>query len=467
MLKNRVQISLLLAIVLSFLVFLGNAKFLMNHCLSVFNYGIFQQGVFELAAGNSFNPMMTVRGLKLFNDHFPPILFLTAPFIKILNFHPLSLLIWEYLWFIALLFFVYRSKTQEKWLALLMIVFSKGLLKAMELPGHPGVWPAVILAFIPLFIKREQFKYIMVALCSLMLFRESYVFMFFGLSLSYLFINRDPKKFLMLFLFGVGFYLGIYKGRPYFLGEIYDYGNEFISQLTTRPFSYIWERTVGFDYKGLFKTFYPYLIPLFLIRSRKLVLQVFLMLSPLLFLHFLANKFSFQYGPMFAAPILGLIIFSGVNKKICENKKLLSLVLILFLASSMGRYTKMVKRLTGNYFGGCETSTKKALSSEKIYLLLEKVPLEASLMATPGIIPRILKPGMNLYHPGRGHNIIILDQFEYMLIERNETGGTLPLKKNDLEKIINQCRPYETEQLYKDHYYYFAKGNFPKSCFSY
>lgn len=439
----------------------------MNHCLSVFNYGIFQQGVLELAAGNSLNPTMTVRGLKLFNDHFPPILLITAPFVRLMQYHPLSLLIWEYLWFIALLFLVYKKGGEHRWLGLLMIVFSKGFLKAMELPGHPGVWPAVILLYLPFLMKKDHFKWIVLSLCSLMLFRESYTFMFFGLSLYYLFVTREYRRFSLLFGLGVFFYLGIYKIRPYFLGEIYDYGSEFTSQLLSRPFSFIAERAMGFDYKGFFKTFYPYFIPLFLIQNRKLVIQVLSMIFPLLFLHFLANKFSFQYGPMFVAPILGLIIFSDVKNRIIENKKLLSLVLILFLASSMGRYTKTVKRLVKNDFGDCNTSAEKRISSKSIYQQLEKVSSRENIMATPGIIPRILKPGMQLYHPSRIHNIILADRFDYILVERNETGGTLPLKRNDLEKLISQCRPFATEELFEDKYYYMAKGKFPKSCFAY
>lgn len=467
MLKNRTQIILLLALVLSFLVFLGNAKFLMNHCLSVFNYGIFQQGVYEIAAGNSFNPFMTVRGLKLFNDHFPPILFITAPFIKILGFHPLSLLIWEYLWFLSVLFFVFKKGGDQVWIGLLMIVFSKALLKAMELPGHPGVWPAVILIFIPYFLRKNQFKYVVLSLCSLMLFRESYTFMFFGLGLYFLLFERAFKQSLILLSLGIFFYLGIYKIRPYLLGEVFDYGGEFTTNLLNRPFSFFWERSLGFDYKGFFKTFYPYLVPLFFIRNRRLVLKVLCMLAPLLFLHFLANKFSFQYGPTFAAPILGLIIFSDVLKTISKNKKLLSFVLILFLASSMGRYTKAIKRLSMNEFGNCETSEKKRKSSAKIYKLLESVNKEDRLMTTPGIIPRILKPGFKIYHPSRNYNILLEEHFDYLLIERNETGGTLPLKKNDLEKIINQCKSFTESKLYFDYYYYFGKGNYPKSCLSY
>ena len=142
--------NLILKLVSSFLliiIVIANIKRAINGEFDVYDYGIFQQGIFELAQGD-INPFMSVRDLKLWNDHFMPVLFLAVPWVWLWDFSTFSMAIFEWLWFVAAVIIVFNLSKEKpfpvKVAAVLLILFAKGFLSGLHFAVHPGVWSGPI-----------------------------------------------------------------------------------------------------------------------------------------------------------------------------------------------------------------------------------------------------------------------------------------------------------------------------------
>ena len=119
-------------------------KSILNGDVKVYDYGIYQQGIFNLAGGMGINPYLTVRDIFLFNDHFAPILFLPIPLVWLTGYHVTTLILFEWVTFIFFIWLTLKlakpESTTEGLCIVFMILFSKGLLTALTYPMHPGLW---------------------------------------------------------------------------------------------------------------------------------------------------------------------------------------------------------------------------------------------------------------------------------------------------------------------------------------
>ncbi len=123
-------------------------------CIHASDFAIYQQAIFDIASGLSFNPYLSIRDLHIFNDHFDPVLILASPFAWIFNYSPVGLLIFEMLWFCGLLSFAWIKSTHMRPSArlslVLCILFAKGLLSGLTFPIHPSTWamlPSFLVAY--------------------------------------------------------------------------------------------------------------------------------------------------------------------------------------------------------------------------------------------------------------------------------------------------------------------------------
>jgi hypothetical protein len=240
-LKSKTVVAfLLLGLVL--LILLSNIKGILFNCFHAYDFGIYQQGIFNIAAGESLNPFISVRGLNTFNDHFMPVLFLAVPFVWLFNFSPISLIFFEWLWFAILLFLIWKNYSKKnKSIALYSIalaVFSKGILTGLEFPIHPGTWSMPIWFLLIKNIRNNNEKNIFVLSIFLCMFREAYPFGTLLLGLYYLTIKRW-KLGLSLTIFSSLYLWFVLSLRKSFLGETADYGGKIVKGRFTSPVDYV------------------------------------------------------------------------------------------------------------------------------------------------------------------------------------------------------------------------------------
>ncbi len=455
----------------SLLPLIHNSIALFYNCLNVYDFGIYQQAIYEIANWNNLNPYLTLRNIFVFFEHFDPIIFLATPFIWISNFNPISLIIIEWVCFLFLLIFTLIKLTPTKELkeilfALFVIIFSRSILSGMNYPIHPTTWAIVPLFLIIYFHYNFKHTASVISSIALVFFNETFAFGLVTFSFSFL-LQKKYRHFLALFFISTFFVLFELKLRKLWLGNTFQYGNAFLANFLSAPIEFF----KAFDYKSFFKVFIPYIIPIvFLIRSEIKIHKfyqtrffgVILFLLPLLAIHFIINRFYFHHANKFGVVLSAALIFGEAYKSMRNKKVYLYATIILFVATSSSIITNQLKFITGNRNNKCSISNEKIKITNDIKLYFLKQDLDSiKIWSTGGIAINILRPSMKIYH---GLNYAPQEMYTHLILERNNTGNAWPLSAEEVEKIIQKCSPYAISEIKNDSFFYLAEGKFPQSC---
>ena len=465
-------VLIVLNFLLLFLILWSNLKKITFHCFHVMDLGIFQEAIYRLGAGEGLNPFIHVRGINIFNDHFHPIIFLGAPFSWIFNWHPFSLIIFEWLWLVLLLGCVILFSQKENisihrvGIMCLLVLLTKGILKGLEYPIHPATWSIVPIFLIFYFIRRDEFKPILLTSVFLCLFKESYPFAILGLSFYFLF-KKSIKEFATLFLVSALFLIFIFKVKPMIIGESFGHGFDIISNLKMRPFAYLMDTVNQFEFVSFFKLLYPFFIPFFILSrswKREKSISVYVAIlsfgTPLFLMHFFANKINFHYGAQFVAILLPFVLFDFVPL-VFQRRKVLIISTLIFYLSSASVYTKIFKSVFLDKVSQCRIDDGKIKSTEELSKVMNNIPKEEFVLSTGGVLPWFI-------HPDRRYLQLSIfskpqDFYRYLLIEK-EKNGVYPLTRKAIDSILIKCKPYVDEVLFNDDYFIFQKGKFTEEC---
>ena len=456
-----------------------NIVAVLNNCLESYDYGLYWQAALKIAKNFELNPLVTIRGLNIFNDHFMPVIYLTAPFIWLTGFHHMGLVLFELtVLFLSLILIFKKTKhlgMKEALLASILLLLTKGVLTGLIFPVHPGVWsiPIWLLLTHQLYAKND--RNVILLASSLFLFRESFPFCLIGLAI-YFILNKSIKKSAILFLISIIQIILIYKIRPILIGPTYDYGGHFLSNLITAPIEYITKSFYNLDIKAPLKLFYPFIIPLVFIikneiKNKKEILThpltaITLTLGPLILLHFLANKFHYQYGTPITVPFLGLIIFSPSLKKMISNKRIIIFTFLFFLTSASSTYTKFFKLGFLLNTNKCKISSKRRAASNDLKEKIKLIPQEKWLFSTKRIVPTIMNEKLNVSVPYYVFSTY-KEIYDYLLIEKNFNGDIDSVYSEEkFQKILHACQKQVRSTILNNNHFYFAKGKFDKFCYS-
>jgi hypothetical protein len=470
--KKWILTSSILLLLFVFIPLLSNIKGILNNCFHAYDLGLYQQAFYNMASGD-FNPYLTIRGLHIFNDHFMTMIFTSIPFVWAFDYHPTSMIFLEWSYYVLFLFTIYftvrKRQKGEILIALFLAIFSKGILSALEFPIHPGTWSMASWLILVYYIYKGSNKGIFLFAVITCLFRESYPFSFFMLSLYYL-IKKNNKLGFSLLSFSILYLAFVMKLRPMFLGPVYDYGEWIVQGIVTDPVGFMIKSFWKMDWKVPFKVFAPFIIPVILVFKRNSIdwsnrlIPCLFLLMPLFGMHFITGQFHFHYGPPFMAVLIGYLIYDEKFWGILANVKLKYFIMFLFIITASSRYTKFIKFLTTNKNNKCIVSDTKTAS---IYSLLEKtnkISTESLIVSTGGVIQRIMRPGLKVYAPNT--MVKIPDLVDYLLFEKNSNGDTYPWNKEQVNKAIGNCRKLADEILVDDNFFFLIKGKFDRTCYN-
>ena len=475
------RLNIFMAVTLAFFIFLilaSNIKGILFNCFHAYDFGIYQQGIINIASGESLNPYITVRGVNAFNDHFMPVLFLAVPFVWISNFHPVGLIIFEWLWFVLFLFLVFRNlknrniDTPKILYSLGLIVCSKGILTGLEFPIHPGTWSMPVWFLLISSIKSDRKKKVVIYSIILCMFREAYPFGIFLLGIYYYF-KRHFVTGSALTIFSALYLYFVLVLRKEVLGPVADYSSKLLKGVFTNPIEYLIYIFSKFDFLVVGKVFLPSIVLLVAIlflerkNGKKLSLSdwrlpALITVLPLYGIHFLTNQYHFHYGPAFLAPLLSIAFLSPGFLQLFDYKKLSIVVMVLFLATASGRYTKFFKRFFLSQSKKCSFQSQYRDETKEMIEKTKNIPLDKIIMASGGVIQRVMRPGIKIYPP---HTMVAMPaSSDVLLFVREGAGDTYPWTKEQVEKAIKNCNKYSTKTLMNSKYYYLAEGQFPREC---
>ncbi|MGB0452644.1 MAG: hypothetical protein ACPGJV_02940, partial [Bacteriovoracaceae bacterium] len=380
---------------------IGNIVRLNNSCIHATDFSIYQQAIYDIADGVSLNPYITIRNVKIFNDHFDPVILIAAVFTKIFQYSPESLLVFEYLWFFGFLALVWKSSKalplKTRITLLFCGLFLKGILSGLQYPIHPTTWSLFPAALLVLFIYKNSFLGIALSGIAICFFKESFAFSLFTLGLYRLIIKKDKKSSLLVVI-SILILVFNFHFRSVLLGPTIGYGAQILKPYLENPFKALFSLLGVFEYKAFLKLFFPFLLwgILSLKNSKKEdfkiqspVVETFAFLLPIFAIQFIANNFHFQYGAQISAPLFMIFLLSRNSTEILKSKKVLSFITIAFITSAMGSHTKAYRTVFAPKNKFCLIGNeKKSEDIQKLKDYLEKNYNGETIIASGSIPPQ-------------------------------------------------------------------------------
>ena len=190
--------SLALGVCFILLVWIPVEASFTHYCINNYDLGIYGQALRQLSFANP-NPWLSVREIKLFNDHLDPVLFLLLPFkhINILGAHP-GRIILRFEMIVALatagiFFWMARARAISFAMATFLaffVLFNRAGLGALTYPAHPGTWSILPLGLTCWFLWRERWRAALVAFFFCLLCKEEYPVVGAALGIALIVVGR-------------------------------------------------------------------------------------------------------------------------------------------------------------------------------------------------------------------------------------------------------------------------------------
>lgn len=461
-------------IAMLFIPVITNLKYSYDMFVHAIDFSIYQQAFYEIAAGNSFNPYLTIRDIKILNDHIDPIIYLCALWIKVFGESVSGLMVYEWLWFFLGGISLYRISLTERFsykgslFVLFLYVFSRGALQGVEFPIHTTTWsilPCIWTSYYLIKGDEKRFLFWFVFLCT---FREIYYFCLFGLSV-YFFLNKSFKKSFSYFLGFLFLAVFLIKIRPLLFGPTIDYGGNTKDLILKFKIMEIFKRMVSMSYP--WQIFAPafFLVPLSYIKSenkkefKDRLFKVLLFILPGIGIHLIVGRMVHHHAIPFVMPMYVFLAFQKWDFLWKLKKIKIGLLCIFVILCASSRYTRMFKYIFNGQNITKINFSERRESFKKVKRVLEGIPLDSTIKATGSVIPFILTAGMQVYTIAAYSKK--LESYDYLLMERNRQLIPYPLSHEQMQAIENRCANEASEILYEDFYYILMKGPIRQGCF--
>jgi hypothetical protein len=470
----RAKFSLPCCILLPLFFILGCWGYLTlnQHRLGIFDYAIYYQSLVELSTFKSFNPYITLRDVFIFADHFDPILIVVAPLVRLLNYHPLAPFLIELSFVFSALWLVIALNPQlsstHKLAAVVIILFSKPVLMALQFPVHPSTWTAPLLILISYFISKLNTRGVYTASLGLMLFKEVFALGIVGLSFYYLYRKRTGA-FILFFLTGAFFIFFELYLRKLLVGPTLDYSLELRYLIFNDPlalasqlFSAFFSAPFWFVYAPFCLTFL-WALKSQIERNNEVLLATLFFITPLLFIHLLAGKLDHHYALIFGVKLFGAYLFSGLLENLWNrHNRSVYIVAFSFLIFSLPQLTVFAHTFRlrvsqlDTFAPEIQTSRDQLLKQYEQWHSQEHLTWTTSSLSI-----HLIKPERQLFEINSSR---IHDFYDIIFLERSsELFTTWPLTGEQIRDIIERCTPY-AEDIIENQYFFLAKGKFPSTC---
>lgn len=457
-----------------FLLYLGVVKLVGLHCFSYYDLGIYSEALNRIQ-WSDWNPFIPGRDLRIFNDHFDPILipfafltrFFAAPYLGITI---------EFLC-VALCWLPIRSlqrsgrMTQEQALfAFAFLILNPAMVGALTWPFHPttfGTLPLICL-FAFYFLKRE--KSLWISFMLLCMCREEFPLIGFPLSLV-LFFERRHRIALSILATALAWTTFIFYLRPLWLGTTSSYGGALIESYLEQPLAPFLDLFRVSSIRFWLERLSPLALVLpwkHLAQQKKLIFYALLIASPILAIRFLSQKWGFHYGPaavvclfficfpFFRAPATGLARWRA---------RLAWVLLFVFYFSPTMKnlWDAYVPSSTRFAYKNCPLDSARLEAIEQAQSTIAKSDAQKILLQNQLAATQILKsPEKNLYFLAGPQPTSTLP-YDMVLIEKPPQGDAWMIGYERITTLIEEYRKDpEVHVIRDDKYIFFAEGMISK-----
>jgi hypothetical protein len=470
--KNLPQITALAFLLL----YLGWGLIQIAHLkINGWDYGIFQQTLFDVASGAGWNPFNTIRGIFIFNEHFYPVLIPLAYLTRILGHSASSPFFIEWLSVALALVFVIKTTTDQNFfarmMAIIVIIFSRPILTAILYPVHTDTWTLLLHLTMFYGVARNRFHYVWISALSLMFFKETYAFGIVGLSSYFLLIERNPRRFVPILAIGLFFVIMELGPRRMLLGDGNYYAVSYASMILSEPLKVLAIMRKTLISGSFIKVFVAYLFPIILafrllpMSQLRPLLAALAYLIPLILIHLIIERFYFHHASQHGISLAAGLIYSGLFHKMGElsKTKIKALLILPFILVSTSSYSKLIKPYTRSIQNKIPYTKELRHEAQQVrdYIKLNYQPSE-TIFASGGMSVQILQPEMLIFH---AQSTAPRPEFyQYIALERSPYGDLWPLSPEGIDRIIADCAPYFAEIVFDTPRVFIAKGSIPVNC---
>jgi hypothetical protein len=424
-------------------------------CFNNYDLGIYGQALMLLSLEN-LNPYLSTRDIRLFNDHFDPVLFLFAPLTKLVE--PSLLAIRVEMMAIIL------ASTAPIWLwwnrhiskvqmlaVFFVILFSPMSLMAAFYPSHPGTWALAPLAWLlaSIYSKRDRLAITMLVL--LLLCKEEFPIVG-GLLGGILILQNRKRVGFWIFLISVVWSSAVFLLRPIFLGKS-DYYTS--AMLAATGITGVGTTTWLFPLSEVLLWIF---IPVFVLRARKnfsfnslrsdsWLLVCLALISLLIAIRIIGG----YWGNHRAAPLAVLAGFMliGANDQMSESlrsRRLLFCVSVLAIALpylELGSRAWMDKPFKKH----CPPSPGRIEALNEVVSYLSSVGA-TRVLAGGNIVPHLVHlPGVAQIGATKARD------FRFFVVEKAENRNTWPISSGEMKRIESEWRERPGVSVLRDDQY--------------
>lgn len=434
-----------------FLVWIPVERANIAFCFNNYDLGIYAQALSLLSLDEQ-NPFLSTRGIRLFNDHFDPVLLLIAPFRELVRPDLLAIrteMISVLLASLAPLWLWKRGvvgKTPAL-VAFLLILFSPMTLRAVFFPAHPGTWSLAPLAWFFAFLSVDRPRPAIFMLLLVFACKEEYPVVGAGVAAALWFQGRKQLGQL-IFVLSLIWALGVFVVRPIFLGKSDFYTSAMVAGRGLSAIEFV--NIVQIILQAIVVVFGPW----FLLNNwnkfrkdlgdRRSTIWPPLTAAVILILIRLVGGYweNHRMAPL-AIPAAFLVLNGTQDHAISDWQKKLSLLLcvaIIWPALEQGGRTWMGRPFKTHC--PIETPRVNAIAEAVRYLETARA---TEVLASGNLVPSLVSlPGVEQVGASREKN------FNFFLIEKSPYRNTWPLSKDEFTEVELGWREMEDAVILKD-----------------
>ncbi len=414
------------------------------HQYHSYDLGIFAQALSSISIAD-LNPYIPALDIKLFCDHFDPILILASPLAKIMEPAYAALIVEHLLVLLTPIPVIMLGRGRRELLslecmAITYLLFNRGIISALGFPVHPTTWASLFFVIIGVGIYAKKWVWVFMASILLMACKEEFPFAVLMLGVGLAFRKQYRVGGGLLVLAALWLIIAFWL-RPLFLGNTHGYASRVLTPLVEAPVATLWDRVCCLkEAKRLFQCIVP-LIPAayWLCVNRVQPDWVMLMaVAPLLAIRFVDGAWQFHYlAPV--APFLVLAVWRRTLPAIPRGYAVLSIVVTIISLGGPLSKNFAVYADVGRLFDERSHSIKQA----RAHLMVHrngKALVEGNLVPLLAVRDYVFQVG------GVQQEL----SCRFLLVEKPPNGDPWPILHSDVDRIISEWRSDSMTTVLKD-----------------
>ena len=400
---------------------------------------------------NDLDPFIPARNLRLFSDHFDPILILFAPLAHVMEPAYASLLVDQALVLLTPIPILLLARGRAElvglgYVATTYLLFNRAILLAVDFPVHPTAWaaPFVVALAVGLLLRSTWLQVVSAIL--LMACKEEFPFAVLAIG-AVLVLGRDRRDrrsgWYLVALASLGTILA-FVVRPAMLGDTANHAARVLGPLGAAPLATIADRLRALDYvKPLLQALIP-LAPVLYWRARRGLPPQWPFLAalvPLLGIRFVTHAWGLHYMspiPAFlAAAFLGPDLVRLPRKVVIAVAALALLVSVEPLAKGIGSYRSLREFASPRY---------EAIESARRYLERER---DGAVLTHGNLAPLLAGRG-DVWGMGGWQSARDTIDYRFFLAETPPHGNPYPWTHEQAAALIDSWRRDPASRLLRD-----------------